>query len=150
MSKISTVYDTLLTLVPSLYSGKTELILPYDLDQNPEHLLRNGWAVRDVATSPLDGSFHTFVDGHGYEIVFTREIVKTIDQVTPLHSAYKLLKEDMVVLRKRLMQPDQLGIEASIERVVLGNTTPPETIFAEQRNFLSLGCNVTFEIRENL
>lgn len=155
-TKISTVYTTLLALVPSLTwnDGKAKTLInrPYELEEALEHLLQNGWALRDTGTTPeQEGQeFNKIVEVYSYEFVFTREILRQDDKTAILDAQYLELKEDMLILRRELRKNTQLGIESSITEVELGAQSPPEEVQSDRSVFLQIVCPFTIEIREDL
>ena len=155
-TKITTVYNTLNALVPTLTwsdaATKTKIIRPYAIDETPEHLLRNGWALRDTGTDPEQENqeFNKIVDRHSFEFVFTREFLRQDDQTGILDAAYLKLKEDMFVLRRELRRNSQLGIEASLTEIELGAASAPTEVQAGRSVFLQVVCPFTIEVREDL
>jgi hypothetical protein len=156
VTKISTTYDTLNALVPTLTwndaATKTKIIRPYAIEETPEHLLRNGWALRDTGADPEQESqeFNKIVERHAFEFVFTREFLRQDDQTAILDAAYKNLKEDMLILRRELRRNTQLGIPDTITEVELGAMSPPTEVQVDRSVFLQIVCPFTIELREDL
>lgn len=156
MSRISTVYDTLNALIATLTwsdaAVKTKINRPYEIELTVEHLLRNGWALRDAGTEPeQEGQeFNLIVERHGFEFVFTREFLRQDDQTLVLDTAYKRMKEDMLILRRQLRRGSQLGIEDAVSEIELGAMSAPEEVVVGSSVFLQVACPFTVEIREDL
>ena len=153
MSKITSIYNTLLALPDLLFTGgnvKTRLIFPYNVDHNPEHLLRNGWTLQDLGQTPVDSELKTQAEATLYQYVLTREVVKTDDQVASVDAQYLKLKEDIQIIRNRLVEPDELGIESTISIIRLQPVSGVEFTIGDQINFMELGTSFSVELRESI
>ena len=77
MSKISTVYDTILTSVAALFPSKKRIPNAESLGDNLEVFLRNSWALKIDAQTPEDSEFHIMQTIRTFTIIFSKEIIKT-------------------------------------------------------------------------
>lgn len=150
MSKITTVYDTLLTVIAAIFPEKTRLFDPYTLTDNPEHICRDGYGVRKGDTSFEAAEFKSFMDAHGFEVVLTREVVRAESQVTPLDDQVKALLEDAFELRERVYRYDELGITTDITAVNLEGVSGVEQFVAGRGKFLSVGVSFRILVQEDL
>lgn len=149
MSKITTVYDTLLTTIGTIFSEKTRVNNPYSLTDNPEHLLRDGWGLRKTGTDPLPSDLCQWSDGHGFEVALCREIVRGESQDTPLDDEVKALLEDAFEFRERIFRYDELGISTDITQVSLGSVSGVEEFVAGRGKFISVIVAFTVQVTEN-
>lgn len=136
MSNFSTVYDYLIaTTIPGLtgFSTKTEIIDPYNIENNDINFLKNGWGIRELGSSESDFNEMNFtrVD-QGFGIVLTRVHQATKHNVTPLHTAVKNLIEDSVLIRKDFYNWDQLTLDSNIENIIFTGRDAIEFLAAEE------------------
>lgn len=153
MSKFTTIYDRILTVIPTYtgFTNKTKLPDPEVIEDNNVNFLRNGWGlvVSDGSPSIID-TFNQFHATQIFGVVLTREVKTLESSSTPRETQIKNLKEDEFTLKKEFMKFDQLGIEASIQRVAFANTTPVTRILTAKSNFITITVNFNFEYSEDL
>lgn len=150
MSKITTVYDTLLSSLATLFSSKTRIFDAYSLTDNPEHILRDGYGLAYLGNEGLSGEFNSQVDSHTFEIPLTREVVHTEDQVDRFDTQAKGIIEDAYSVRFMLSEYDKLGIPTSIDQIVLGSTTGITRVNVGQSKFITLSISFTVQVTEAL
>ncbi len=153
MSKISTIYDQLISVViPTLLPDHTRVPNAYSLEDNIEGLLRQGWGLRVNSSSPTeDGSdFKSFNNIRSFSIIVVREVVKTESEFDTLDTVSKNLLEDIYTLQKDLLNVDQIDIETSIEQISTGATSGIEFVLGDKFNFAFIEAEFEINIRENL
>jgi len=149
MSKISTVYDTLLTTLATIFSEKTRVNDPYTITDNPEHLIRDGYGLRKSDSFPAESEFCVFNDNHGFEVILTREIVRAESQDTPLDVEVKGLLEDAYELRERLDRYDELGISTDITQITLGGVSAVAPFITGKGKFISVVVAFTVQVTQD-
>ena len=150
MSKISTVYDTLLTVLSAIFPEKTRLFYPYSLTDNPEHVLRDGYGLIKTSTEPVPSELCRFNDAHGFDVVLTREVVRAESQLTPVDEKVKALLEDAFELRERVYRYDELGIATDITNVSLGSVSAVEEFLTGKSKFISVVVSFVVNVTEDL
>jgi len=150
MSKITTVYDTLLAAILLIFPEKTKLNDPYTLTDNPEHLLRDGYGMRKTATELGIAELCNISDVHGFEVALCREIVRTESQDVPLDVEVKGLLEDAFELRERLYRYDELGISTDITSIDLGGVSGVESFISGKGKFISVVIAFNVQVTENI
>lgn len=149
MTKITTVYNTLLTAIAAIFPEKTRVNDPYTLTDNPEHLLRDGYGLRKGDTQPADVDLCQFSDLHGFEVALSREVVRAESQDTPLDDEVKGLLEDAFELRERLFRTDELGIPVDITQVSLGSVSAVSQFVTGKGKFISVTVAFNVQVTEN-
>lgn len=149
MSKISTVYDTILTALGVIFPEKTRLFDGYVITDNPEHIMRDGYGIRKGATIFQEAELCRFTDAHDFETVLTREVVHGEDQTGPVDDAVKALLEDAFEFRERFYRYDELGIATDITAVTLGSTSPVERVNVGQGKFITVSIAFTVQVTED-
>lgn len=154
MSDFTTVYDLLIgTTIPALtgFSTKTEIVNPYDLEQNDKNLLRNGWGLRVGSTTETEGQEFGFTRvSQGFNLVLTREVRAGDHDTTPLQTATKQLAEDAVLARLDFENIDQITLDANIEIVRFAGRTAIAYLGFEGFNIVWTVANFNFELKETL
>lgn len=149
MSKISTVYDTVLTALGTIFSEKTRLLDGYVITDNPEHLMRDGYGIRKTPTNFQETELCRFTDAHDFEVVLTREVVRGEDQLTPVDDSVKALLEDAFEFRERFYRYDELGIPTDITAVNMGSMTPVERVNVGNGRFITVSIAFTVLVTED-
>lgn len=151
MSKVTTIYDQIInTTLPAIYvTDYTRIINPYDLEDNPEHLLRQGYGLKVGSQSPLELEFKSKYVQQSYSIVLTREVLKLEADITDTDTQVKALMEDVNTGQLEFYNNNQIGIEASIEDIELGPVSAVE-YFTGNTNFVSMEYEIILTIREDL
>jgi len=145
MSKITTVYNTILTKVAGLFPSKTKIPLPESLPDNDNNLLRDGYGVM-VGASTIS-ALDTFKDSNisrEFTIVFTEELIRTNHDADSRDTVLLSILEDMVTLKQDFLNFDQLGIDSSIEKVTFVGSSGVE--YANIDDFSIMTMNITFSI----
>lgn len=150
MSKISTVYDGINSSLATLFPTKTQLFDPYDLDQNPDHILNNSYGIRVNSASGLSQTFKDFNISRDFEIVFTRSMVKTPDQRTTLNTVQKNLLEDIYTVTNDFYNVDKFGLGDSAAKVEIGGLSGIDSALGDEKRFLSISINFIIDVIEDL
>jgi hypothetical protein len=150
MSKITTVYDTILTALTAIFPEKTRLNDPYTLSDNPEHLLRDGYGLRKGSTEQGISELCSLSEIHGFEVSLCREIVRTESQDVPLDDEVKGLLEDAFELRERVYRYDELGIDTDITNVTLGSVSEVSSFVANKGKFITVSVAFNVQVTENI
>jgi hypothetical protein len=150
VSKISTIYDTLLARLAVIYPTKTRIPNSYDLSNNGDVFLRNSWGLKISNSTYFEMEFNTYANDREFAVVFTREIIKTDTQTDQIDTVSKLLLEDINTLHKELINPSQLGIHPSIQLITLGSTTGVNEVFTNNEKFLSMEVMFNIKLSEDI
>lgn len=150
MSKISTVYDEILEVVPSLFPTKIRIPNGDSLIDNPHNFLRNGWAIRLDNQSYETSEFHIIETSRIFTIIFTKEVIKTDSQVDQIDEARKNLLEDVLIIQKDFFNIDRLGIPDGLARVELNGTSGILDLKSGKSNFIYVEVYFNIHIREIL
>lgn len=149
MSKITTVYDTLLTICSTIFSEKTRLFDAYSIGDNPEHIMRDGYGVRKTGSDFERAELCQFSDNHGFEVVLTREVVHGEDQTGPIDDSVKAILEDAFELRERVYRYDEWGIDSTITHADLGSVSGVERVNVGHGRFITVSIAFTVTVTEN-
>ncbi len=150
MSKISTVYDQVLTELNTLFSTKTRIPNAYSLIDNNDNFLRDGWGLVLGSSSPAPSEFKSFNREFTFTVVLSREVIRLDSDSATIDTVSKALLEDAYTMERRFMDYDQLSIEADIEIIRQGNNSGVEFFIGDNFSFASLEADFIINIRENI
>jgi hypothetical protein len=141
------------TTIPAItgFSTKTQIVNPYEIENNDKNLLRNGWGITiGNATNVPSQVFNFTWIAQEFGIILTREIRATEHNKTPLETASKAMVEDAILLRIDFHNADQIAIESSIENINFLNRTPISYVGVDGYNIIWCSVNFSFEIKESI
>lgn len=150
MSKVSTIYDTLLTTLATLLSGKTRIPNTYAIEENPMQYLEDSWGLRIDPENPAASEFCRFSRLRTFTVILCREVFADEFDTTNNDTAVKALLEDVYTLQKDFMNPDQIGIESNIEKIDMGGTGPIVSLIGSNKNFIFIEVYFNIQITDNI
>lgn len=152
MSKISTVIDTIRTAIPALsgFSSKTEIPNPYSLVDNNSNLLKDGWGLAVGSATADFNEFCKFFEEREFSIILTRQVFSLANCADQPVTAAKSLLEDMILIKKDLLNIDQLGIPTSIARINLGSSSGIESVNGDKFNYFTISTSFLITISEDI
>lgn len=152
MSNITTIYDQIInTTLPGLYgSGYSRIPDAYDLLDNSDLFLRQGYGLKIGPGNPEELEFKSKWINQSFSVVLTREIIKLEEDATYVDTAIKAMLEDVNSGQKIFYNNNQLGIESNIEKIDLGGVSPIEYFKGDKKNFISIEYEIIITIREDL
>lgn len=148
--KFETFYDRLRVVIPTLtgFTAKAELSNPYEVEDNLEGAMRDGWGVAIGETSEGQAEYNSSVDIQTFGVVLTREVVKTENNPQPMVDTVKAMKADVLTLKRGLM--DLMAIESTIENLNYIGTSGIDTVEADRHRIISITVAFSANIRETL
>lgn len=154
MSNISTIFDVILTTMDALFTGgdaKTRLPDPYELEENPLGMLRNGYGLRTGPSESPEFEFNSTLQSRSFDIPLTRELRRLESDTTVFETVQKQLLEDLKTIQVRFENVDQLGVELSIQNISVGGSTGIEFLNTEENGkFLTITQTFIFEWSEEI
>lgn len=148
-TKISTIYDDLLTELAAIFPNKERIPNAYDPSDNPVLSIRDGYGLRIDAATATQRDFCTFSRFRNFTVILTREVIKTEFSVTPLDTAIKAMLDDVYTLQKELLGADQFGSSANIDIVNVGGFTGIEFFNFEKTNFITSEVAFSIQVSDN-
>lgn len=148
MANITTVRDTLKTFIPTVtnFNLKTEILNPYDINSNPQANIRNGWGLKVGGASQTSIDYlNIYGQSRNFEIVLTREVIRTEHNRTPIDDNEKNILIDLDSLMKALESSNQLSIPTAIGKVIYSGDSGIE-YSTEIDSFKLMSLTATFQI----
>ena len=149
MSKITTVYDELLTILAAIFPEKKRIFNPYSLTDNPQHNLRDSYGLLKTTTDRVDAEFKGFTDSHGFKVVLTKEVVRMESQTDQVDDVHRELIEDAFELRERIYRYDKLGLTSEVVNTEIGSVSGVEQFYNEKAKFVSISIDFNILVNEN-
>lgn len=150
MSKVTTVYNKLLEIIPTLFPNKTRIPNSDSLIDNPHTFMRDGWALRVDNQTYQPSEFCIMETVRTFAVLFTSEVLRTDSQTTQSDTAKTGLLENVYAIQKDFYNIDRLGIPYDIARVELGGTSGTLDLKQGKNNFIYVEVYFNIHIRETL
>jgi len=153
MSKFSTIYDTILSVVPTLagFDSKTRIPNAYSLADNATTFLEDGWGLRVNGAVPGDLTLLScpiVTNKRTFGVILTRKLYSVNNDNEQLDNIVKAMAEDMTTLLLTFEDCEQLGVDESIEKIDFINDSGIQYLYKDDLSFLVLQINFTIEISE--
>ncbi len=143
-TKISNVYDDILTELASIFPNKTRIPNAYSLENNQITFMRDSYGLRVDSAAPIDRDYTVFSRFRNFTIVLTREVVTTEVQTSQMDTAVKAMLDDFYTLQKEFLAGDQFGSSENIDIVNVGAFSGIEFFNFEKGNFIN--AEIAFSI----
>jgi hypothetical protein len=151
MSKITTVYDTIIAEMIKLFPDKQRISNPYDLSNNSETKLKDSWGIK-MSPSGASGinlfPYHT--EARDFSIVLCRRVYKLKEDSAALDAPLKALMEDAKTVICRMMAADQLGIPDSVGKIDFASNSGIEFTRADSQESISTEIKFSVDIMEGI
>ena len=150
MSKVTTIYDAINTRLAALFPNKQQLFNPYIIEDNPYFVLIDGYGVAVSGSEAPNLQFNTVSQNRAFDITLSTEVVKTDENVTITDTQTKGLLEDLNSMLLDFCNPDQLGIELSIDGIEIGSCSRVEFLEGESEKILYITQTINIIWQENI
>jgi hypothetical protein len=151
MSNVSTILDTIVTTMGTLFPDKYRLVNPYDMENNAKYSKRDGWGL--VVRPGSLGDYDAFCDSamnQSIGIVLCKEVIRLENDTTDFDTKVKALLEEEKTVRVDFLNSDQLGIESSIGKIDYVGHDGINFITSGKTNFIYIEVNFRIDIIESL
>ena len=153
MSNISTIVNQLRnTTIPTItgFTDRTQIPNPYSLGDNAEIFLEAGWGLKILDSNQITGNFCEHWEKRFMSVILTERLVSIGNNNEPLDTEDLVLMEAVVELRKTLLNPDQFGVESSLEKVDFPSNSGIQFLRTEKNNYLFTETVFSFDISEEV
>lgn len=104
------VYDAFVSICQAEIGTNLELPNPYELERNAPTQLEKGWGVTVGASTVFTDQFDSTGEEIPFNVVLTAASLGPEMSTTRISDALKAIKQMDLDTRKRLVQPDQIGV----------------------------------------
>ena len=149
MSNISVIYDKLREIIPTIVTGRVELVNPYDIVNNPRPFLQSGWGlvIGEGSPSEIDIMCRDY-ESRIFTIVLTDNLITLGNTHEAMSVASKAMIENIRLLKDRLIEFDQLGIDSNIEQIRFVSSSGIEFLNSEEVSYLISSITVLVDFSE--
>jgi len=144
MTKISSVYDAIVTKTATLFPSKTRMHNPYEMTDNPEIILKNSYGIRVNSATRETVEFCNLYMVREFTFVMVRSFLTNGTKGTAFDDVSKLLLEDQQSFLSMIYSPSELDEQFSVERIEIGTVSGIEFMAANEKKYLL--CEITFTI----
>lgn len=150
MSKVTTVYDALVSNLATQFPTLTRIPYPYSLQDNNARFLQNGYGLKMGSAAFELHEFCNFMVGREVSVVFTKEVFRTDSDEVIVDDIVKALLENVYSVQSLFYSYNELGIEASIAKVDIISVSAVEEVRSGNSAFLSMEASFNFSIKESI
>lgn len=143
-TKISEIYDSVVSSLNTLYSTKTRIPNPYSLPDNPEQLLKDGYGLKFGGSNLESYELCRRKEVASFSVVLTREFFKLDSDVDSFDDPTKSILEDAESFKSLFYATNNIGEEEIID-INIESTSGLENVQGDKYNFISI--EVTFTIK---
>ena len=149
-SKISSVYDAIVSELEALYPNKTRIPYPYSLTDNNARFLIDGYGFTIGSANFEQFEFCNFMTSREVTVVITKEIFRTDSDAITVDDVAKALLESVYEVQKLFYSYNELNVPSDIAKVDIGSVSAVEEVISGKQSFLSMSASFNFFILENL
>jgi hypothetical protein len=150
MSKITNVYNALLTELEALFPAKTRIPYAYSLPENNTRFLSNGYGLTIGASTFEPFEFCDFMNVREVNVSFTKEVFRTDSDANVIDDITKAILENVYEVQKLFYSYNELNVPNDIAKVDLGAVSGVEEVLSGKQSFLSMTASFQFYIIEKL
>ena len=144
MSKISTVYLSLISSIEAAFSGKVRLHNPYQLEENPDIVRKDAWGLRVLDANREELEFCNLSLNRSFTLVFLRQFISLSGKEDGFDNVTALILEDQQTAANLLFSPNELGIAATVDKIDISNISGIQELTTGEKRYLF--GEVTFNI----
>lgn len=150
MSRISDIYDTIVSRLETLYPSHTKLTNPHKPEENNQKAMIQGYGLRfGVAENTNRCIGGKLSIQREVTVIFTRKIYAKEQDLPPKQTTEKTIFEDQYLMIKDAETYPDLE-DTDIAKFVFTNDSGLEYIFTNKDNFIKLETSFLMEYFENL
>lgn len=146
------VRDRLNALIPTLsgFTAKTQLINAYDVEDNKDHLLKDGWGVKLESSSVVTPYFtRSWTQSRNFTVVITAQVVHLENSRGPIDTVENTFLGNIYTLQKAFLDDNQLNIGTNIGKVDFVGDTGFNFILKDKTKFATIEATFSFDIFES-
>jgi hypothetical protein len=149
-SKITTIYNAIVTELGTIFPSKTRIPNAYDLENNPFNMLVDGYGLRIDDSSLYRPVLRTSGQARSFTVIITRQVVRTDTNATIIDTEAKAILEDANTLILSMEDSDQINANSSIDRIDFSGSSGIELLGASRSQFISVEVTFNVQYKETL
>jgi hypothetical protein len=144
MSKISTVYASLVSSVGSLFPSKIRMHNPYNLDNNPDICKKDSWGLRVENAENVVSEFCNLTLNRTFTVVLMRQFVTLSSKEDGFDAVSIGLLEDQQSVASLVSSTSELGQDSLIDSINILSISGIQEMVSDEKKYLF--SEVTFNI----
>jgi hypothetical protein len=144
MSKISSVYDSIVSKVETLFPAKTRLHNPYEFSDNPEIIMKDCWGLKVSQATREEIEYCNLSIARDFSFVLIRQFASVGSKDDAFDSVSKFLLEDQQSFLNTFFSPTELGVANIIDKIEFDTIGGIDFVQTEQKKYLF--CEIAFKI----
>ena len=149
MSNVTTIQNSLVTTLETLFPNKTVIPNPFNLEDNNQNLMKNGYGFFYGPASLPDFDLGIHIQGYSrdFNVVMTRNVYRTDVSPDPFSTTQLALIEDQNTLVNTFA--DVRNLDQNVVSIEFVSDSGVEFIFADKNNYLALTTTFAVAYRED-
>jgi hypothetical protein len=148
MSKINPVYDAIICTIGVMFPGKTRLHNPYNIEKNPELIMKDSWGLRVDGASIEEDEFCNLTTSRSFTFILLRNFVSLEGKEEGFDAVSVYLLEDQQSFMSRFYSTDQIGQQSNIDRILITNISGIQEMTSGEKKYLFNEVTFTITISE--
>lgn len=150
MSKVSTVYDSLITKLVEIFPSKTRMHNPYEFRDNAELMIKDAFGVRVGPATRAEMEFNKLTLSRSFTVVFARSFATTGSAADAFDAVSKLILEDQQTFLNNIYSPNELGAQTAIDQIEINDISGVDFVATNEKKFISSEVQFTITISESV
>lgn len=139
MSKVSTVYDGILTKLGTIFPTLTRFPNPYDILDNPYQFMTAGYSLRYDGQNRLPYEICNRRESQNFTVILTRELLRIETRSDSFDAPTKAILEDAKTFRDAFYARDMIGL-ADVIKLDVTSISALESVSGDKYNLLKMEC----------
>jgi hypothetical protein len=148
MSYVGTIYDAIISKCNTLFPTKNRLHNPYELQDNPEIIIKDSWGLKVLSASHVEIENCTLSVARSYNFLLVRQFATVGTKETAFDTVTKSILEDQKLFLDNIYSLSELGIESTIDQIEIGDISGIEFLQTDQKKYLF--TEITFKITSSV
>lgn len=150
MSRITNVYNALVTQLSTTLSGKIRLHNPYNLEENAAIVAKDSWGLRVESATKQDQEFCNLSLERSFTVVLMRQMVSLASKEDGFDAVTVGMLEDQQSVAALLSSPNELGQESIIDFINITDISGIQEMTSGEKKYLFSEVAFTITISESI
>ena len=149
MTKISTIHDTIIAKLITVFPAKTRLPNAYSLPDNADQFVKNGYGLKYNGSDRIDFEFCKRRESANFSVVLTNQFFHLETKETAFDDPTKTILEDAETFKAEFYKVQNLG-DSNIISVDVTTTSGLANLTGDKYNFLTIEINFKVDYFESI
>lgn len=144
MTKLTTVYNAIISQTTTLFSTKTRLHNPYQVLENPEIVRKDAWGIKVLDANKEVLEHCSLTVKRNYTLILVKQFVSLVGKEDGFDAVSLNLMEAQQSFCQLVNSPSELGVDGSVDQIDINKISGINQIVDNEKKYLS--CEVGFTI----